>query len=133
MQVAGIIYSIDNGTALVRRICVADTVDRLAPVAQCAEGENLIIYDPSAIDFSDRGLPNLDDAYAIVESETGLPRGNTLCAVIDEATGDVTATIEADPSIDRIEGAVLYQHPDAAVGRELDEAGDFVSLEDEGA
>lgn len=130
MRVSAIKYGVDGDTAIIRSIISADSIGELAAPSVCGEGEYLIIMagDELPLAMTDAGLsvPDLDTAYQIIADQKGLGRGVSTCAVIDQG-GDVTAVIQANPNLDEVAGATLYQHEDAAVGAVLDANGDFVA------
>lgn len=133
MRLAGIIYGSDSG--IVRRIVVADTLQELAVNApRESSGESMATYDASTLIVDQapdadvpNELPDLAAAQAFVDARRGVAAEVATCAVIDDATGDVVSVIQADPNLDEVNGATLYQHEGAFVGGALDVNGNFVS------
>ena len=125
MRVSSIIYGADTG--IVRRIAVSDTLDDLAKVSECGPGEALIIVDPATVGLDQSSVPDVALAQQIVQQERAGAVGETpTCAVIDNTSGEIVAVIQADPTIDSLPDATLYQAPGAMIGGTLDENGDVV-------
>lgn len=125
MRVSAIIYGADSG--IIRRIVVSDALDELSAHAQCAAGEALLIVDPATVGLDQSGVPDLALAAQLVaEARDGASAETATCAVIDHDSGEIVAVIQADPTLDSVPDATLYQAPDAMIGGTLDENGDVL-------
>lgn len=126
MRVAAVIYGEQSG--IISRIVHCDSLAELAAPTVLAKGEAILIIDPSDIKWLDKGamrLPNLKSAKALVEAERGRAAEPNRVIKIDDKTGEIIASGHADPTVDKVEGATLFQHPEADIGWTVGADGEY--------
>lgn len=141
MGFAVIIFGEESG--ITRRIVETDRFEELAPHLtnlQPGEAKLVVVVEEEgrvadglpmttrngAESILVNGYPDLSACAALIEKKRGKPAESNRVVVIDGKTGEIDAAIMADPTIDKIEGKSLFQHPDADIGWTLDAKGEFV-------
>lgn len=127
MRVAAIIYGAESG--ILRRIVVSDSLEELAAPSAPDAGEEVIICDPSDVEWVKQNgaeLPDLASCIAMVEAKRGKPSESARCIVVNDK-GEIEAAVMADPAIDAIgDRKALYQHPEATSDWKLSvDSGEF--------